>query len=107
MFSEPESTPSYPADAVVVANNIDRVVVAIDEDSLLAVWAISRLAALLGVTVTISSSTDPVEIVGEIGADWADLVVQMNREHPDRAHEILRAAHGAFERIRRGAQPTS
>jgi hypothetical protein len=90
------------ADPADIADTIDHLVAAINEDSLLAVWAVSRLAAKLGITVAISPSTDPVEVVRDLGEDWADLIIATNREDPDRAPDVFLAAHAVFERIKRG-----
>lgn len=90
------------ADPVEIADTIDRLVAAINDDSLLAIWAVSRLSATLRMTVAISTSTDPVEIVRDLGDDWADLILATNREDPDRAPDVFLAAHAVFERIKRG-----
>jgi hypothetical protein len=97
------SAPDSPGDPAVIADNIDNVVAAVNADTLLGIWAVSRLAAKLGVSVALSCSTEPVQIVRELGDEWADVVVQTVRENPDRAHHVLRAATGAFETIRNGA----
>ena len=66
-------------------------------------WAFA--AAALGITVILAGSPDPVEVVEDLGADWADLILEANRERPEDAHRVLLAAHGAFQAITQGWLP--
>ena len=95
---------------VEIAEVIDHLAARIRADGnadLLGPWLIARAAAALGLTVIQASSPNPVEVVEDLGADWASLILAANRERPEDAHRILRAAHGAFAAITRGWAPTS
>lgn len=105
MLTAPEPSNIDTISPIGIAEVTDHLAAKIRADGnadLLGPWAISRLAAKLGVTLAISSSTDPVEVVRDLGEDWADLIIATNREDPDLAPGVLLAAHTVFERIKRG-----
>ncbi len=73
MLTTPESSAidTSPIEIAEVIEHLAARIMADGNADLLGGWAVATLAAKLGLTVAISSSTDPVEIVRDIGDAWA------------------------------------
>jgi hypothetical protein len=71
-----------------------------DDADILGPWAVATLAAKLDLTVAISSSTDPVEIVRDLGDAWvAEFARGLDDVSPAEVPEVLRAAQAAIEKV--------
>ena len=66
---------------------------------LLGGWAVATLASKLGVAVALSSSTNPAEVVRDLGEDWADAISRALDDHPARTVQLLRAAAKVIEQM--------
>lgn len=87
---------------VEIAEVIDTLAARIRTDGnadLLGPWAISRLSAKLGVTVAISSSTNLVEVVEDLGDAFGGAIRTVLDEHPGEVVEVLRAAKAVIEGV--------
>ena len=85
-----------------IAAVIDSLAVCIRADGnsdLFGPWAVTRLAAGLGMSVVIAASTDRVEVVREIGEGWAAEFSTALDEDPCRTAEVLRAAMAAIQQV--------
>jgi len=65
----------------------------------LAIWAVAALAHRFHITIALSDSREPVEALKEIGDQWADNVIEMLDEQPDRQGETNRVAEGVVRRL--------
>ncbi len=110
MYVKPESCSILALDPIEIAEVIDNLAARVAADAnadLLGPWLLARAASALGITVMQTATTNPVEVVQNLGADWASMILETNREHPEDAHQVLLAAHAAFDDIRRGMQPSA
>lgn len=81
---------------------IDRVVACVRADAdtgVYSAWAVATLASRLNISAALSASTDPVEVVRDLGDSWATEISTMLTEHPDQTAQVLRAAKAAIERV--------
>lgn len=62
-------------------------------------WAVATLASKLGITSALSASSDPVEVVRDLGEDWAEAISRAHDEHPAQTAQVLRAAAKVIEQI--------
>ncbi len=70
------------------------------EADMLGLWATSSLASKLGLTVALSSSTDPVEIVRDLGNTWAaEFGRGLDDVSPAGVPDVLRAAQAAIQQV--------
>ena len=96
------STP-VPITPPEIAAVIDRLAAAIKAADgncdLFAGWAVATLAAKLKITVAMSSSDDPAQVVQDLGEGWADQAVELLKEEPNRPGDTLRAAHAVVRRL--------
>lgn len=91
------------ADPVEIAEAIDLLAATITRDGnrdIFGPWAVFRLAAKLGVTVTVSSSTDPAEVVGDMGEGFVGAVsAALDNVPPCEVADVLRAAMGVIQQV--------
>ena len=81
---------------------IDRVVACVRGDTdadLYGAWAVATLASRLNITCALSASTDPGEVVSDLGGAWATEFATTLDEHPDQTAQVLRAAMSAIRQV--------
>ena len=81
---------------------IDRVVACVQGDTdavLYAAWAVTTLASRLNITCALSTSTDPIGIVHDLGVAWAAEIGTALDQQPGRRAETLLAAKAVIEQV--------
>ena len=69
------------------------------EADMLALWATSTLASKLGITTALSASSDPVEVVRDLGDAFAEALATGLDDHPAQTAQVLRAAMKVIEQM--------
>ena len=57
------------------------------------IWTTMSLASSVGVQAHLTTITDPVEAITEMGDLWVGQVAELLEDCPSRRAEVLRAAH--------------
>jgi hypothetical protein len=65
----------------------------------IALWAVAALASRFGVSFALSNESAPLPALEEVGQEWAEQIIEMLDDYPDRQSDTLRVAWAVVRRL--------
>ena len=97
--TRPKPDTASPHEIATVIDHLAARIKADGNGDIFGLWAVATLASKLGITTGLSASTDPVEVIEDLGFWWRAAISTALDEHPDRVADILKAGMTVIQKI--------